>query len=71
MESKSKESKGASFAEWALWFWGGFSLFSAMVWMAIEPDNNWHWFSRFALGAICFGFAGIMRELRKTREKQN
>lgn len=31
-----------------------------------EPDT-WSWFSRFALGCVCLGFAGVMQAIRKSK----
>ena len=72
MESKSKENRSsASLAEWLLWFWAGTGTFSGIMWTLTEPDNKWLWFSRYALGAICFGFAGVIRAIRKSGEKDD
>jgi hypothetical protein len=71
MELKSKESKGASTIEWVLWAWGITNLFSAIMWTFTGSSDKWLWFSRLALGVICFGFAGVIREIRKLREKDD
>ena len=52
-----------------MWSLGGYGIFSATMWKLVEPDDKWLWFSRIALGMIGFGFAGVMREIRKTRDK--
>lgn len=74
MESKSKENKpnnNPSIFELLMIVCGFIGLFSAMMWNIIafkyDEPNNWLWFSRFALGIICLGFAGVIREVRKSK----
>ena len=73
MESKLKESKGPGIFESLMFFIGVFSMLSGMIWTFVglgsEEQDIWSWFSRFALGVISFGFAGVIREIRKLREK--
>lgn len=74
MELKSKESKivsedkkeGASLAEIGLWCSSVCMLISSMIY-GINLNNEDKWFSRLTLGIICFGFAGIIREIRKRK----
>jgi len=75
MESKLKENKPNSFPsmlELVMMACGFMGLFSAMMWTLVgigdDEPNNWLWFSRFALGIVCFGFAGVMREIRKSKD---
>jgi hypothetical protein len=74
MESKLKDNKpesGASWFEIMMIVCGITGLFSAMMWNIVgfkdDEPNNWLWFSRFALGIICLGFAGVIREIRKSK----
>jgi hypothetical protein len=81
MELKSKESKfkfepkGPGSMEKTMFYFGIFSMFSAIIWtftgIGDEEPDVWTWFSRFALGVICLGFAGVIREIRKLREKDD
>ena len=75
MESKLKDNKpNNNFSPFELLMivCGFTGLFSAMMWSIVgfkyDEPNNWLWFSRFALGIICLGFAGIIREIRKSRK---
>ena len=75
MELKSKENKGPGSFETLLFFLGLFNIISGIIWTITgfgdEEPNIWAWFSRYALGVICLGFVGVIREIRKLREKQN
>lgn len=53
-----------SFIEQILYYTAGFMLFSSLMYFS-SPEK---WFSRLALGMIAFGFAGVMREIRKSRK---
>jgi hypothetical protein len=70
MESKSKD-KGPGIIEFAMYIWGAINLASGMIWtftsLSDEEPDIWAWFSRYALGVMCFGFAGVIREIRKSR----
>ena len=71
MESKGN-SVPASFIEILLLSVGVVSMLSGAIWtftgLGDEEKDIWTWFSRFALGVICFGFAGVIREIRKLRK---
>ena len=75
MELKSKESKGPGSIESLMLYFGIFSMFSGIIWTFTGIDNEepdvWTWFSRFALGVISLGFAGVIREIRKLKEKND
>ncbi len=44
------------------------AFFSSFMWTFTAPADKWLWFLRFSLGIICLGFAGVMREIRKSRK---
>ncbi len=47
-----------------MYFTAGFMLFSSLVYFN-NPDK---WLSRLMLSIIALGFAGVMREIRKSRK---
>lgn len=53
-----------SFIEQILYYTAGFMLFSSLMYFS-NPEK---WFSRLAIGVIAIGFAGVMREIRKSRK---
>lgn len=79
MESKSKENnfdldpKGSGVLEYLMFLLGIMQIAGSMIWVLAkwgESDSN-TWYSRFALGVVCIGFAGVIREIRKLREKKD
>lgn len=60
MESNNHES----LIESIMYFTAALMLFSSLMHFG-NPDK---WFSRLALGIIAIGFAGVMREIRKSRK---
>lgn len=62
-----KEDNGASWAEFGLWTISVFMLFSSMIY-GISYDNDEKSFSRLAIGIIAFGFAAVIREIRKSKK---
>lgn len=72
MESKSKDNNGQGGIE-AFMIWSGIvGLISALIWTFTsfegEEQDVWTWFSRYSIGVICLGFAGVIREIKKLRE---
>lgn len=66
MESNKTEKSEPSFIEMVLYYTAGFFLFSAFVYsISNTPDK---WFSRITIAIISFGFAGVIREIRKARK---
>jgi TM2 domain-containing membrane protein YozV len=61
---KNNNHRGQGWVESLLFWYGGFNVFSSIMYVVSEPDDNWKWFSRMALALVLFGFAGIMREIR-------
>lgn len=61
MESNNQPS----FIELFLYYTAGFMLFSSLVY-GIEQDDKW--FQRLFLSIVALGFAGVMREIRKSRK---
>jgi hypothetical protein len=59
-----KYKKEPSLMELVMYFTAGFMLFSSLMHSG-SPDK---WFSRLALSVIAIGFAGVMREIRKSRK---
>jgi len=60
MESNNQQS----LIELIMYSTAGFMLFSSLMHSG-SPDK---WFSRLALSVIAIGFAGVMREIRKSRK---
>lgn len=55
-----------SFIESTLYYIAGFMLFSSIMYTL--SGNSDKWFGRVFLSIVALGFAGIMREIRKSRK---
>lgn len=62
MEDKKNE---IGFIEYTLYFFAGFNLLSSFIYQIFEEELSDKWFSRTCLAMICFGFAGVIRAIRK------
>lgn len=63
-----KDNWWGSFIEVGFFIFGVNGLLSAILWTFTHGDDHYLWFSRFALGIVCFGFYGILRLMRKNKE---
>ena len=54
----------ADFIGWLLLVQGIIMCQNSIIWVLTGDDTD-KWFSRFSIGLICFGFAGIIFRLRK------
>lgn len=79
MESKLKDNnfeikpKGSGVLEYLMFLLGIMQIAGSMIWVLAKWGESDYetWYSRFALGVICIGFAGVIREVRKLREKND
>jgi hypothetical protein len=67
MESEDKKDSMSSI-ELVMYLMAANGLFSSLIWSLTGAEDKWIWFSRFALGIVCLGLGGIMREIRKSRK---
>lgn len=66
MEKNKKSLKEKIADAMGLWLFisGIVSYQNAIIW-SFQETNPENWFSRFALGIICFGFAGIIFKIKQ------
>lgn len=64
---QSDKNNGASLAEIGLWTTSVVMLINSKIYGIFNSDTS-GWFFRISIGVVSFGFAGVIREIRKLKE---